>query len=144
MHIVAELMTTNLLTISVDHTMKNVHDLISKKGIRHIPIMDSGGKKMIALVTHKIMIARVIALLTEFGADRLIEKEIQTPVLDIASKDFASIRPQMSLKEAAQYFLNNKNGCLPVLDDNDELVGMLSSSDFVKLSVHLLDEISAN
>lgn len=139
MQTVADLMTRNLLTITTDHTMKNVHDLINKRGIRHIPIMDAGNTKMVALVTQKVMISKVISLLTEFGAEHLLEKEMQTPVMNFAITDFDKVNENLSLKDAASYFLDNKNGCLPVFNDQEQLVGMLSSSDFVKLSLQLLE-----
>lgn len=140
MRTIADLMTTNLVTVTENHTMKNVHDLINKKGIRHIPVMDNTGEKMLGLVTQKIMISRVVKYLTEFGSDFLLEKEMQTSVLDIASTDFDKVSNTMSLKDAATYFLENKHGCLPVFDENEALVGILTSSDFVKLSLSLLNK----
>lgn len=142
MQIVADLMTKNLLTITTEHSMKNVHDLITKKGIRHIPIMSQDNKTMVGLITHKIMIAKVISLMTEYGAQGLLEQEMRTSVMDIAVTDFDKVYANDSLQYAAEYFLNNKNGCLPVFEkreeQDDKLVGMLSSSDFVKLSLSLL------
>ncbi|MGB3725994.1 MAG: CBS domain-containing protein [Glaciecola sp.] len=138
MQTVADLMTTKLLTLSANHSMKNVHDLITKKGIRHIPIMDEQNKHIIALVTQKVMVAKVVAILTAYGPQALLEKEMRTPVLDIAVKDFDKVPPNMPLKDAAAYFLQNKYGCLTVVDENNHLVGMLTSSDFVKLSFSLL------
>ncbi len=140
MKTISELMTTKLLTIGHDKTMKNVHDLITRKGIRHIPIVDASNSVMVGLVTHKNMISKVVSLLTLHGPDRLVEQEMKTSVMDIAVTDFQKINQNQSLKDAAEFFLNNKHGCLPVFDDDDHLVGMLSSSDFVKLSLSLLSK----
>lgn len=138
MQTVADLMTTNLVTITANHSMKNVHDLITKKGIRHIPIIDDDSGKMIGLITQKAMIAKVISLRSEFGSELVLQKEMQTPVMDVAITDFNTISSNMSLKEAAEYFLQNKNKCLCVLDNEQRLIGMLTSSDFVKLALSLL------
>lgn len=138
MQTVADLMTTQLVTLTSKHTMKNAHDLINKKGIRHIPVMDETNSKMLGLVTQKVMIAKVVSFISEYGSGQLLEKEMQTSVMDIALTKFEQVPTSMSLKEAAEYFLRNKNGCLPVFNDNEQLVGMLTSSDFVKLSLSLL------
>ena len=137
---VSDLMTRQLVTISSQHTMKNLHDLITKKNIRHIPIMADNGRGIEGLVTQKVMISKVIALLTEFGAKNLIEHEMKTPIGDIAIRDFATINEDKDLSVAAEYFLKNKHGCLPVINESNELVGMLTSSDFVKLSINLLNK----
>ena len=138
MQTVADLMTTQLVTLTSEHTMKNAHDLINKKGIRHIPVMDKTNSTMLGLVTQKVMISKVVSFISEFGSGHLLEKEMQTSVIDIAITDFERVPTSMSLKEAAEYFLKNKNGCLPVFDSENKLVGMLTSSDFVKLSLSLL------
>lgn len=137
---VSDLMTRQLVTISSQHTMKNLHDLITKKNIRHIPIMADNGRGIEGLVTQKVMISKVIALLTEFGAENLIEHEMKTPIGDIAIRDFATINEDKDLSVAAEYFLKNKHGCLPVINESNELVGMLTSSDFIKLSINLLNK----
>lgn len=137
---VSDLMTSQLVTISSQHTMKNLHDLITKKNIRHVPIMANDGRGIEGLVTQKVMISKVIALLTEFGAENLIEHEMKTPIGDIAIRDFATINEDQDLSVAAEYFLKNKHGCLPVINESNELVGMLTSSDFVKLSINLLNK----
>lgn len=138
MKYVSDLMTTHLITVSADHSMKNLHDLISKRNIRHIPIMSPDDNSMIGLVTQKVMISKVISLLTEVGAENLVEQEMKIPVMDIAIKDFDTIQENEVLSSAAEYFLKNKHGCLPVENKHGELVGMLTSSDFVKLSINLL------
>ena len=138
MQTVADLMTIQLVTLTSEHTMKNAHDLINKKGIRHIPVMDKTNSTMLGLVTQKVMISKVVGFISEFGSGHLLEKEMQTSVMDVSITDFERVPTSMSLKDAAEYFLKNKNGCLPVFDSENNLVGMLTSSDFVKLSLSLL------
>ncbi len=139
MKYVADLMTKNLITVSSNHSMKNLHDLISKRNIRHIPIMASNDNRMLGLVTQKVMISKVISLLTEVGAENLVENEMKISVMDIAITDFDTVQENEDLSIAAEYFLKNKHGCLPVENESGELVGMLTSSDFVKLSINLLN-----
>ncbi|MGQ8365103.1 CBS domain-containing protein [Glaciecola sp. 1036] len=140
MRTVAELMTQSLVTLKPHHTMKNAHDLISKKGIRHIPVMDDDNQKMLGLVTQKAMMSRVIKILTEHGADELLKQEMQTSVSEIWIEDFETVSTDQSLAEVANYFIKNKHGCVVVFNAEQKLVGILTSSDFVKLSAHLLSQ----
>ena len=43
-----------------------------------------------------------------------------------------SCRPEDSVKSAATLLANNKIGAMPVLDDHDRLVGLLSERDIVR------------
>lgn len=42
------------------------------------------------------------------------------------------------LPVVVQYFIDNKLGCLPVLDRDNRVLGIVTSSDFIKLCQRLL------
>jgi len=58
------------------------------------------------------------------------------PIVQVMTPDPATISPQSSLAEARRLLNTNVINHLPVVED-DRLVGIVSSSDFLKL--HLLD-----
>ena len=136
---VADIMTTKVVTLNQLNTMKNAHDLSKAKGIRHLPIVNNETQELMGVVTQKAMIARVISILTQYGIDALNEQEMKTLAIDIADTEFVSVYPEQDVQEVATFFLNNKHGCLPCIDTDNKLVGIISSSDFVKLSIRLLD-----
>jgi CBS domain-containing protein len=134
---VQDIMTANPLTLTSGHTLKNAHDLTHAKGIRYLPIMEND--ELIGIVTHREMIASIIRIMQEHGADKLVEQEMKTPIMSLAVTDFKRVYIDQSLKEISCFFIEHKYGCLPVMDANEKLVGILTSSDFVKLSVKLLE-----
>lgn len=68
-------------------------------------------------------------------------QEQQTPIANAMNKDILTIRPETHLDLAAEFFIENKYGCLPVTQDN-KLVGILTPVDFVKLAHKMLTESS--
>ena len=54
-------------------------------------------------------------------------------------KIVASVKPDTELKEAIKIMLSNKYGCLPVIDDNNTLLGIISEANLLKV----LDRFSA-
>ncbi|MEE1999890.1 CBS domain-containing protein [Alkalimonas sp. MEB108] len=135
---VAELMTSNPLFVRREQTLKDAHDLMRTKNIRHIPVLDEQDK-LVGVLTQKKMIATVMGLLAKYGTSALERKEKQQIIGELMDTDFATVKPQQSLAEVISYFLKNKHGCLPVVDDNDQLLGILTSSDFVRLAGQLLE-----
>lgn len=134
---VAELMTADPLSITRAASLKDAHDLMREKNIRHIPVIDEQGI-LVGMLTQKVMMAAVIGLLAKYGATALERKEKQQLVVDLMLTDFATVAPQQSLKEVATFFVQNRHGCLPVVQDGNKLVGILTSSDFVRLAASLL------
>lgn len=134
---VAELMTADPLSITRSASLKDAHDLMREKNIRHIPVIDEHGM-LVGMLTQKVMMAAVIGLLAKYGATALERKEKQQLVVDLMLTDFATVAPQQSLKEVAVFFVRNRHGCLPVVEEGNKLVGILTSSDFVRLAADLL------
>lgn len=137
---VSDIMTTDLVKLTKQATLQDAHNITREKGIRHLPVVDQKSGKLVAIVTQKNMIAKVISALTLYGGNALSEQEAMTGIMEVAVTDYESADQNQPLVDVAPFFLQNKHGCLPVLDEQERLVGMITSSDFVKLSVQLLEE----
>ncbi|KKO45612.1 CBS domain containing protein [Arsukibacterium ikkense] len=134
---VAQLMTADPLCVTRQSTLKDAHDLMREKNIRHIPVIDENGE-LVGMLTQKIMIAKVMGLMAQFGATALERKEKQLLVSELMATDFAAVNAEQSLAEVADFFVSNRHGCLPVVNADNKIVGILTSSDFVRLAARLL------
>lgn len=134
---IAESMTCDVLSIELDNTMADVHQMMKDHNIRHIPIVEDG--LFYGMVTQKSVLAKTMYLLDKYGVNALNRREKQVPVSELVDKDVVFANATMPLTEAARFFLNNRHGCLPVVDDNNQLQGIVTSSDFVRLSLTLLE-----
>ncbi len=137
MNTVEDLMTADPLSLHRAATLKDAHDLMREKNVRHIPVIDEQGM-LVGMLTQKVMMAAVIGLLAKYGATALERKEKQQLVADLMLTDFATVTAEQSLAEVAAFFVKNRHGCLPVLTPENKLIGILTSSDFVRLSAELL------
>lgn len=136
MQTAADIMTRDLITLPLEASLKDAHDLMRDKGIRHIPVMD--GDNFVGMLTQKALIAAVIRLLATYGANALERRESQQPVKELLTKDPACVAPDTPLLQVADFFLAHRHGCLPVVHPDGRLAGLLTSSDFVRLSRTLL------
>lgn len=137
---VSDIMTTDLVKLTREASLQDAHNITRKKGIRHLPVVEQETGKLLAIVTQKNMIAKVISALTLYGGSALAEQETRTGIMEVAVTDYDTVDRNQPLVDIAPFFLRNKHGCLPVVDEQARLVGIITSSDFVKLSVQLLQE----
>ncbi|SNY46269.1 CBS domain-containing protein [Arsukibacterium tuosuense] len=134
---VAELMTADPLCVLRSASLKDAHDLMRQKNVRHIPVIDANGE-LVGMLTQKIMIAKVMGLMAQYGAVALERKEKQLLVSELMATDFAAVNAEQSLSDVADFFVSNRHGCLPVVDSANKIIGILTSSDFVRLAARLL------
>ena len=66
LHIVSELMTADPFAVHHQSTVKEAHDLMREKNIRHIPVIDAQGI-LKGMLTQKIMVAQVMKIMANFN-----------------------------------------------------------------------------
>lgn len=128
---VRDLMTEQLFTVRPDNDLATVRDLMVEHRIRHIPVVDPE-ENVVGIVTHRDLLRHslieqeeVPAYVEEAVLEQVQVREVMTPNPDTVAAD-------TDIREAAQIMLDNKYGCLPVVEGS-RLVGILTESDFVRL-----------
>jgi len=126
---VADLMTRDVVTIEEGDNLALGDDLLKLNHIRHLPVVREG--RLVGLVSHRDLIR---ALARQAG-NRI------TPIWakDIMSRDVETVSPRTSVREVVEKLLDHKFGCLPVVDDDARLVGIITDSDLVRLAGRLLE-----
>ena len=135
---VCDIMTPNPVCISDEASLKDAHQLMQSRNVRHLPVISETTGEFIGLLTHKKMIASVLTMLNKYGQGALDRKERYTPIADVMETQAQKLGLDEPLTVVVQYFIDNKLGCLPVVDDHNKVLGVVTSSDFVKLCQRLL------
>lgn len=136
---VRDIMTDRLVALTAADTLLAARQVMDMARIRHVPIVDGNGQ-FIGLVTHRDMLAATVSRLADI--DDATQDEIYDgiPIGEIMRVDVKHTPPGAPLRDAAQLLLTHKYGCLPVVDGN-KLVGILTESDFIRLSIVLMDAL---
>ena len=129
------IMSTNLITVSPSATLAEARTLMHENRIHHLPVLD--GDKLIGLITLTNVLAATDSFLRDDGS-RIHADEIG--ISDAMVTDVATVDVSASLRHAALFLEKHKIGCLPVMD-NDELVGIITDTDFVAVAINLLEQL---
>ena len=137
---VSDIMSTEVIRISDGASLKDAHHLMQTRGVRHLPVISETDGTLVGILTHKKMIASVLSMLNKYGQGAVDRKDRYTPIATVMDKDCQSLTPDEPLTVVVEYFIGNKLGCLPVVDDNKKVLGIVTSSDFIKLCRTLLQQ----
>lgn len=137
MKTVADLMVTQLITLSENDSLATAKAIMQEKSIRNIPIVNESNE-CVGILTQREYLRHAFYLVSQFGIQQISKKEQQTSIANAMNKDILTISPSMTLDTAAEFFIENKYGCLPVIENN-KLVGILTPVDFVKLAHKMLN-----
>lgn len=131
-------MTRDVITVDENDNLLNLLASLKTLRFRHLPVTDED--RLIGLVTDRDLLACSTSDLLPHrdSADRALLERFR--VHDVMVRNVVTVSPEASLHAAGKLLLEQHFGCLPVVDDANTLVGIITSSDFVKLCVNLSRE----
>ena len=123
-------MTRNPVTITPDDLLKDALWKMERGRFRHLPVVDQEEKLIGMLSDRDIRLIR--PSLAFVGKEDASVQLWSLAVQQAAVFDPISVRPETTLKEAAELMLRWHVGGLPVADDQNRLVGMLTYTDLLR------------
>ena len=125
---IGQFMTTDLFTVRPDDLIDLAASLMDWRHIRHVPVEDDQGR-LVGLVTHR----NLLRLLSAGPRNENVS------VRDVMVPNPVTVSPTTPTLDAIQQMRERKIGCLPVVDA-DQLVGIVTSYDFLEASARLFRE----
>lgn len=132
---VADYMTRDVMTVTEDQPIENLLTTLNALQFRHLPVTDEG--KVVGLLTERDLL-RVSAstLLPHSQAqDHFLGQRFV--VRDVMNQNVQSIAPTVALFDAARKLYRERLGCLPVVNEQNQLLGILTTSDCLRAALEL-------
>ena len=135
---VVDLMTSDPLTVTAAETVGKADELMAENNIRQIPVVN--GRELLGIVTDR----DVRAFLSEalVGEPEARERALKTAIGEIMTTEPLSIAPDDDLKDAVEMLIEQKFGAIPVVDEAEGLVGIVSYVDVLRNYLERLQEES--
>ncbi|HQU59257.1 MAG: CBS domain-containing protein [Phaeodactylibacter sp.] len=128
---VGQIMSTPVITVGPDDTMKRVQDIFRMNNIHHLPVVVEG--KVIGILS-KSDYLRLLHGFTLFKTEKSTEYNdaIMRSLLvgEVMTKQVATLAPDDTLEMAAGFFRENLFHALPVVSKG-KLVGILTTFDLI-------------
>ena len=140
-----DIMTTKVITVRKDTSVKELAEILWKNKISGAPVTDENGK-VVSVVTEsdlidqskKVHIPTMISILDSvifLESSKKTEKDIKkmagNTVQDICATELTSVTEETGLDEIATIMSENKLHTLPVIKDG-QLVGVIGKSDIIR------------
>lgn len=134
---VSELMTRDVIALEAQESLLLAQDIMELGRIRHLPVVD--GRRLVGLVTHRDLLSASLSSLEASPEDDEAKKQ-HIYVRDVMRREVMSVGPDTPALDAARTMLEHKVGCLPVVDGDHRLVGIVSEADFLRLAARFLED----
>jgi acetoin utilization protein AcuB len=98
-------------------------ELFTKRRFRHIPVVNMHGKP-VGIVSDRDILRAYVK-----GHDQDVRVE---PINTIMSKNVLTVFTDTAIRDAARVLFQERIGCLPVVDDQNVIIGLVTRSDILR------------
>ena len=134
---VRDCMRSPVFTVTPDTLIDTALETMHEKHVRRLPVVEDG--KLVGLVTRNAIEQAVPpspAPLTLWGIHYALSC---MKVRDVMISDVIVVHPDDTIKEVVALSEKHQIGTFPVVDENGDLVGILTNTDLLHIIAKLLD-----
>lgn len=124
-------MSVDPVTASADDMLSMIVDRMARVGIRHVPVID-GERRVIGILSDRDVRTAIGNPMRALRTRDAIVRIESTRVSHAMSRSPVTIAAGTRLSRAAALFVDRKVGVLPVVNENERLVGVLSYADVLR------------
>ncbi len=126
---IADYMTADPLTITAETPLPEARRLLDDRNFRHLPVVDAQ-KKLIGVVSDRdLRSAYPSTVVDDELRDKIFALIDKTPISEIMTVNCSCIGIDATLDDALLVFDRDKVGALPVVTEDDVVVGIFSMRD---------------
>ena len=123
---VEDVMTTALMTLHPDEPVDAAGLEMKLADIRHIPVVGPAN--------------RLVGILSDRDLLRTLGGPAGRSIADIMTRRVHTVRASDPASRAVDLLLEHKIGCVPVLGDDGQLVGIVTETDLLRLAREALPD----
>jgi acetoin utilization protein AcuB len=125
---VGEVMTTDLVTLKLNDTLRLADDLMNLTRVRHFPVLD--GDAVAGVINQNDLLHASMMSVVRHPRDPVRDALGEVKVKDVM-KQATTIPPDASIHEGARVMVERGVECLLVLD-GEKLVGLVTRTDLLR------------
>ena len=127
---VSQIMSRDLITLTIDNTLYEAEHLFKKHKFRHLPVVD--GKKLVGVLSYSDLLKISYVDVTE-GED-LVESVMYDmfTIGQVMANVPVTVSTETSLKDVMQQLIEQTFHSLPVVHKNGDLAGIVTTTDLLR------------
>ena len=127
---ITHIMSADPVTVHEGQKLSEVRKALQEHKIHHIPVVS--GRRFIGLISSSDLL-RVSYGDTYTQDPRTLDALLDTMTIrEVMAEDVLTVTTHATVRDAAEKLANGSFHCLPVLTDEGELAGVVTSTDVIK------------
>ena len=129
---VRDIMNLKVRTLRRSDSLQLAKDLMTQGHIRHFPVLE--GDKLVGVVSERDLLRASFSSLVRYGEKQEKAFFDTVSIKGVVNEPAITISPDASIQEAGRLILDQRIGCLPVVEGG-KLQGLVTGRDILRALV---------
>ncbi len=128
-----EIMTTKIVTVEMDDTLQTISDIFQHVEFHHLPVVDNN--KLHGIISDRDLLKATSPFLHTLAEQSRDYAVLNKKAHQIMTRNPITVSPDTEIDQAVKILLENSVSCLPIVDDNFHIIGIVTWKDLVRIII---------
>jgi acetoin utilization protein AcuB len=127
---IQQIMSRRIVTVEMDDRLEEVQKILESTGFHHVLVVEE--KKLWGVVSDRDLLRALSPFIGSVVESHRDVATLNKRVHQIMSRKPIFLHPEASVRDAIALFLANRISCIPVVDEEERPIGIVSWRDILK------------
>ena len=135
---IEQIMTHHVVTVGMDATLQTIRDIFDRKGFHHLVVVDHS--RAVGVISDRDLLRHLSPFIGKMAERRQDVASLNRKAHQIMIRKLVSVSPDTHVIDAVRVLGTANVTCLPVLDEAQRCIGIVTWRDLLPWAVEQLSE----
>lgn len=130
METVAQIMTRQVVTVTMDTEIAVIKNAFDRHKFHHVIVVD--GRRAVGVISDRDLLRTISPFVGKLAERKIDFLTMQKKAHQVMTRAIVSASPDDLVSDAACQMFKHHISCLPILDEHDECVGIITLNDVLR------------
>lgn len=132
------IMTTRVVTVHLDDALETIRALFEETGFHHLIVVDH--RRVVGVISDRDLLRSVSPFIDTISERVRDRATLERKAHQIMSREMVTLQPKDTIVSAVSLFNRHPISCIPIVDENMHLQGIVSWRDIMRYVETLVEK----
>ncbi|MDX9910641.1 MAG: CBS domain-containing protein [Phycisphaerales bacterium] len=127
---ISSIMTRDVVTVTMDESLRWIQQVFHEHRFHHLIVTDQG--KVVGVISDRDVLKNVSPFIGKMAERTADLATLDRKAHQVMSRALIAVSPATLVRDAAKLMVEHRVSCLPVLDDDQRPVGIVTWRDLLR------------
>lgn len=124
-----DIMATNVICVDMDERLPNVRQLMENHGFHHLPVTEKN--KLVGIISDRDLLRFISPFINSVSEQPRDLDTLNHAAHQVMTRQPITVKAETPIEEIVAWFKRVDISCLPVIDGEEQVIGIISWRDLV-------------